>query len=78
MMAGNVVAQSIEHVLSPLVGQVLARAAVDLEAQRMGKDSGTITYGDVAELAERLAKQLTPFVGASIAQSAAHRVRNLS
>ncbi|MDY0341561.1 MAG: hypothetical protein RBS17_10175 [Coriobacteriia bacterium] len=77
-MTDNAVAQSIERVLSPLVGQVLARAAIDLEARRMGKDSGTITYGDVAELSEHLAKQLTPFVGASIAQSAAHQVRCLS
>lgn len=77
-MMGNIVAQDIEQVLSPLVGQVLARAAIDLEARRIGKDSDTITYGDVAELAGHLAKQLAPFVGVGIAQSAAHQVRNLS
>lgn len=75
---GNDVAHSIEQVLSPLVGQVLARAAIDLEARRIGKDSDTITYGDVAELAGHLSKQLTPFVGADIAQAAARQVRNLS
>ncbi|MBN2841172.1 MAG: hypothetical protein JXP37_09495 [Coriobacteriia bacterium] len=75
---GNVVAQSIEQVLSPLVGQVLARAAIDLEAKRMGKDSDTITYGDVAELSDHLSKQLAPFVGIDIALAAARQVRNLS
>ncbi|MHB1018029.1 MAG: hypothetical protein ACYC2X_09120 [Coriobacteriia bacterium] len=75
---GNVLSQQIEQVLSPLVGQVLARAAIDLESRRMGKDSETITYGDVAELSDHLSKQLTPFVGAEIAQAAARQVRNLS
>ncbi len=75
---GNAVAQSIEQVLKPLVGQVLARAAIDLEARRMGKDSDTITYGDVAELSDHLRTQLAPFVGTDIAQAAAQQVRNLS
>jgi len=75
---GNVVAERIEGVLTPLVGQVLARAAIDLESRRLGKNSETITYGDVAELAEHLAKQLTPFVGQDIAQAAARQVRGLS
>lgn len=75
---GNVVAERIQGVLTPLVGQVLARAAIDLEARRLGKDSETITYGDVGELAQHLAKQLTPFVGQDIAQAAARQVRDLS
>ena len=75
---GNALAQQIEQVLSPMVGQVLARAAIDLESRRMGKDSDSITYRDVLELSDHLSKQLTPFVGVEIAQAAAHQVRNLS
>lgn len=75
---GNNVAQRIELVLSPLVGQVLARAAIDLEAKRIGKDSETITYGDISVLSDRLTRHLAPFVGPQIAEAAAKQVRSLS
>lgn len=75
---GNDVAQSIEQVLGPLIGQVLARATIDLEARRIGKDRDTLTYGDVAELSGNLSRRLEPFVGADIAEAAARQVRNLT
>ncbi|MEA5076002.1 MAG: hypothetical protein VB139_06610 [Coriobacteriia bacterium] len=76
-MMGNDVAHKIEGVLSPLVGQVLARAAIDLEAKRIGKDSDTITYGDINALSDHLTRHLSPFVGAQIAEAAARQVRGI-
>lgn len=75
---GNNVAQKIEQVLSPLVGQVLARAAIDLEAKRIGKDSDTITYADIMTLSDHLTRHLVPFVGPQIAEAAARQVRGIS
>lgn len=76
-MMGNDVAQKIEHVLSPLVGQVLARAAIDLEAKRIGKNSETLTYGDIVALSDHLTRHLSPFVGPQIAEAAARQVRGI-
>jgi len=73
----NALAQTIEQVLGPLVGVVLAGVSLDLETKRIGKDPDTIDAGDLPALADNLAVQLRLLVGREMAESAAHQVRML-
>ena len=73
----NELAQTIEHVIGPLVGAVLAGVSVDLEAKRIGKTTDTIDATDLGTLADNLEAQLRLLVGREMAESAAHKVRML-
>ncbi|MRS12532.1 MAG: hypothetical protein EG823_05600 [Actinobacteria bacterium] len=73
----NDLAQSIEQVLGPLVGVVLAGVSLDLETKRIGKSPDSIDILDLPVLADNLAVQLRLLVGREMAEAAAQRVRLL-
>lgn len=75
---GNLVAQRIEDVLTPIVGTVLAAVSVDLESKRIGKDRDSISSFDLPLIAENLATALRLVVGPDVAAAAAKQVRELA
>ena len=75
---GNLVAQRIEDVLTPIVGTVLAAVSVDLESKRIGKDRDSISSFDLPLIAENLATALKLVVGPDVAAAAAQQVRELA
>ncbi len=71
------IAQRIEKVLSPLVGEVLTRVSIDLESERIGKTPDTLEQEDLEAFAANLQRQLRLFVGPEVAAKAAECVANL-
>ena len=71
------VARQISSAIEPLVGSVLAKVTVDLEAQRLGKNVEDISFGDIPALSMALEQHLVSFVGRDLAEAAATRVREI-
>lgn len=72
------VAAQIAEALEPLVGPVLARVTVDVEARRLEKEPRELTYDDVPRISVALERNLSSFVGNAVAEAAATRVRAIT
>jgi len=72
----NTYAQQIFSVLSPLVGEFMAKGVLKSQVQRIGKSEETITKDDLLHLADGISKGLVVFVGTDVAQKVAAKIKS--
>jgi len=72
----NTYAQQIFSLLSPLVGEFMAKGVLKSQAQRIGKTEETIVKDDLAHLADDISKGLVVFVGTDVAQKVAAKIKS--
>lgn len=72
----NTYSQQIFSVLSPLVGEFMAKGVLKSQAQRIGKSEETITKDDLLHLADGISKGLVVFVGTDVAQKVAAKIKS--
>lgn len=67
----------IADALEPLVGPVLARVTVEVEARRLSKEPTDLTYDDIVPMSVAIERHLVNFVGRTVAEAAATKVREV-
>ncbi len=72
----NTYTQQIFSVLSPLVGEFMAKGVLKSQVQRIGKSEETITKEDLIHLADGISKGLVVFVGTEVAQKVAAKIKS--
>jgi len=72
----NTYAQQIFGVLSPLVGEFMAKGVLKSQVQRIGKSEETITKDDLLHLADGISQGLVVFVGTDAAQKVAAKIKS--
>lgn len=72
----NTYAQQIFTLLSPLVGDYMAKGVLKSQTQRLGKTEETITKDDLPRLAEDISKGLVVFVGTDVAQKVTAKIKS--
>jgi len=72
----NTYAQQIFNLLSPLVGDFMAKGVLKSQVQRLGKTEESITKEDLPRLADDISKGLVVFVGTDVAQKVAAKIKS--
>ncbi|KAB2869200.1 MAG: hypothetical protein F9K37_08610 [Bacteroidales bacterium] len=72
----NTYAQQIYSVLSPLVGEFMAKGVLKSQVQRIGKTEEAIVKEDLPHLADGICKGLVVFVGTDVAQKVAAKIKS--
>ena len=62
-MQGQALYDEVLKVMAPYTGAIVAKATLECQAQELGMTSATLTKAQLPELAERVAKGLSVFIG---------------
>ncbi len=77
-MYQNALANKIVEMLTPLVGAMMARSVIEVQAKRLGLDPEKITAAVLPQIAERFASHLKIFVGTEKASQIGESVLKLT
>ncbi|HSA04403.1 MAG TPA: hypothetical protein P5145_02315 [Tenuifilaceae bacterium] len=72
----NTYAQQIFNLLSPLVGEFMAKGVLKSQAQKIGRTEETLAKEDLPHLADDISKGLVVFVGTDVAQKVAAKIKS--
>lgn len=72
----NTYAQQIYSLLSPLVGDFMAKGVLKSQAQRIGKTEESITKDDLPNLANDIGRGLVAFIGTDAAQKVVAKIKS--
>lgn len=72
----NIFAQQIFTLLSPLVGEFMAKGIIKSQVQKLGKTEEGITKENLDALATDICKGLVVFVGTDVAQKVAAKIKS--
>ena len=72
----NKYTQQIFSLLSPLVGDFMAKGVIKSQVQRIGKTEEVIAKEDLPRLADDISKGLVVFVGTDVAQKVAAKIKS--
>ena len=71
----NTYIQQIFTLLSPLVGEFMAKGIIKSQVQKLGKTEDDILKSDVPHLAEDIRKGLVAFLGSDLAARVADKIK---
>lgn len=71
----NTYIQQIFSLLSPLVGEFMAKGIIKSQVQKLGKTEDDILKSDVPHLAEDIRKGLVAFLGSDLAARVADKIK---
>ncbi|MBI4363158.1 MAG: hypothetical protein HY558_08305 [Euryarchaeota archaeon] len=74
---GNKVAQEVEKLLAPALGDFIAKAAVAKGCKQIGSDADTIAPTQLGALAEKLELAVKALAGPAVAGQLAARIRSI-
>lgn len=73
----NQYAQRIYEILSPLIGEFIARSSIAIHAETLGSDPEQITADHLGPFAKELEHALVVFVGSEKARDVANSISSL-
>ncbi len=73
----NTYTKKIHDLLVPLVGEIVTQAVLKNQASSLGKDEESLSFIDGPNLAEKIKKGITIFVGSEVAEKVASQIINL-
>ena len=68
---------AVGALLTPVVGEFIARTSISMASKRIGKTPETITMGDLPALADALRPALRTILGTPAADSLVRQLRSL-
>ena len=71
------IADEIEKILSPIIGEGLAKSAISLQCRKMGILPEDLSGDTIDELSERLREPLRLFAGRKIATDLVQQMKSL-
>jgi len=74
----NIIAQKIYDILSPLVGDVMAKSTLRIQTNNIGCKEDTLQQKDLPKLAEAIRKGLVIFIGSDTASKVADKITQLN
>ncbi len=67
--------QQIFALLTPLVGEFMAKGIIKSQVQKLGKTENDLTRADLFRLAEDIRKGLVAFIGSDLAAKVADKIK---
>jgi hypothetical protein len=74
----NSYAQKIYDIISPVLGDLMARGAIRSQCKKIGINEEMIQYKDIYPISENLKKALILFVGTENAIHLANKISNIN
>jgi len=73
----NLYAQRIYEIISPIIGELMAKGSIRAQCKSLGITENTIEHKDIPALSERLRKGLVLFLGTENANMVASKILKL-
>lgn len=70
----NLYAQKIYEIISPILGDLMAKGAIRTQCKKIGISEDSIQQKDIASIAENIKKALVLFVGSENATHLANKI----
>lgn len=78
MNYNNTISNNIYEILTPLIGKNMAKASIQIQAKKVGKDEESIGKSDLPAISEGIRKSLVVFLGNDGAKKIAVKIERLS
>lgn len=72
----NTYVQQIFALLTPLVGEFMAKGIIKSQVQKLGKTEDDLSKGDLPRLADDIRKGLVAFIGSDLATKVADKIKS--
>jgi hypothetical protein len=77
-MAATSVYDRVKEILSPLLGEIMARSTIKLHCKKMGIDPDALKAADTTVLASEIEKAMGVFLGSDKAKDVSRKIAQLS
>jgi hypothetical protein len=71
----NIYAQKIYEIISPFLGDLMAKGAIRTQCKKLGISEDTIEHKDIAPISENIKKAMIMFVGSENAIHLANKIK---
>ncbi len=75
MQYNNMYVQQIYQLLTPLVGEFMAKGIIKSQIQKLGKTDETVDKPDLLVLADDIRKGLVAFIGTDLATKVSQKIK---
>jgi hypothetical protein len=76
-MAATSVFERVKEILSPLLGEIMAKSTIKLHCKKLGIEADALKAADVTALASEIEKGMGVFVGSEKAKDLSQKIAEL-